>query len=106
MRISSLPRANQMRFAASLTAAALVFCMIMAAVPSASGQAEQDAAQHATAKAPELPRMEADPAAGALEAGFQRLYELKFQDARLEFAAYQKSHPDDPMGKAAEVASY
>jgi hypothetical protein len=95
-----------MRFAASLTAAALVFCMIMAAVPSASGQAEQDAAQHATAKAPELPRMEADPAAGALEAGFQRLYELKFQDARLEFAAYQKSHPDDPMGKAAEAASY
>lgn len=50
--------------------------------------------------------MEADPVAGALEAGFQRLYELRFQDARVEFAAYQKVHPEDPMGKAAEAASY
>jgi hypothetical protein len=95
-----------MRFAASFTAAALVLCAAMAAVPAASGQAEQDAPQEATVKASELPRMEADPAAGTLEAGFQRLYELKFQDARAEFAVYQKAHPEDPMGKAAEAASY
>jgi hypothetical protein len=78
----------------------------MGAAPAASGQADQDAPQQPIAKAPELPRMEADPAAGALEAGFQRLYELKFQDARAEFSDYQKVHPEDPMGKAAEAASY
>lgn len=50
--------------------------------------------------------MEADPSAQYLEIGFQRLYELNFDGARVEFFSYQKSRPDDPLGKAAEAASY
>ena len=52
------------------------------------------------------PHMVADPAAAMLDAGFRKLYELNFNDARAEFRAYQKAHPDDPLGKAAEAASY
>jgi len=50
--------------------------------------------------------MEADPSVALMEKGFQRLYELNFNGARVEFSAYQKNLPDDPMGKAAEAASY
>ena len=53
-----------------------------------------------------MPVMEADPSAQYLEKGFQHLYELNFDGARVEFFAYQKSRPDDPLGKAAEAASY
>lgn len=52
------------------------------------------------------PRMEADPAAGLLDSGFRHLYELHFDDGRSEFLQYQKLHPEDPLGKAAEAASY
>lgn len=41
-----------------------------------------------------------------LEAGFRLLYELKFAEARTQFAARQKSHPEDPLSGAAEAASY
>jgi hypothetical protein len=41
-----------------------------------------------------------------LEAGFRQLYELNFDGARAEFLSYQRMHPDDPVGKAAEAASY
>jgi hypothetical protein len=41
-----------------------------------------------------------------LDSGFRNLYELNFQRARAEFLAYQKLHPTDPLGKAAEAASY
>jgi hypothetical protein len=47
---------------------------------------------------------EADPP--SLDTGFRYLYVLKFDAARGEFAAYQRAHPDDPLGKAAEAASY
>ena len=50
--------------------------------------------------------MEADPSAHFLESGYRHLYELKFDDARADFAAYQKARPDDPLGKASEAASY
>ena len=50
--------------------------------------------------------MEADPSAEFLESGFRHLYGLDFPSARQEFLDYQKAHPDDPMGKAAEAASY
>jgi hypothetical protein len=55
---------------------------------------------------PKTPVMEADPSAEFLERGFQHLYELNFDGARIEFSAYQQSQPDDPVGKAAEAASY
>ena len=41
-----------------------------------------------------------------LDAGFHLLYELKPQEARNQFEAWQKSHPDDPLGSASEAASY
>lgn len=50
--------------------------------------------------------MSADPAPGLLANGFQELYSLNFQGARQQFADYQKARPEDPMGKAAEAASY
>ena len=50
--------------------------------------------------------VEADPADALLEAGFHQLYELNFTGAREHFLSYQKMKPGDPMGKAAEAASY
>ncbi len=41
-----------------------------------------------------------------IDAGFHLLYELKFPEARTQFAAWEKAHPDDPLGPAVEAASY
>ncbi len=41
-----------------------------------------------------------------LDAGFHLLYELKLVEARSHFEAWQKSHPEDPLGSASEAASY
>jgi hypothetical protein len=41
-----------------------------------------------------------------LDVGFQLLYELKPEEARAQFAVWQASHPEDPMGRAAHGASY
>jgi hypothetical protein len=41
-----------------------------------------------------------------LDAGFNNLYKLRFDEARTEFSAYQLAHPDDPVGEAAQAASY
>ena len=41
-----------------------------------------------------------------LDAGFHFLYELKPSEARAKFDAWQKSHPEDPLGVASEAASY
>jgi hypothetical protein len=41
-----------------------------------------------------------------LDSGFRHLYELDFTGARAEFLTYQQQNPDDPLGKAAEAASY
>ncbi len=41
-----------------------------------------------------------------LEAAFRRMYELRFDEARREVLAYRNSHPDDPLGAAAEAATY
>ena len=46
------------------------------------------------------------PANDPLEAGFRLLYELKFDEARATFQAHRKAAPDDPLGPAAEAASY
>lgn len=50
--------------------------------------------------------MRADPSAAVLDRGFQQLYELNFQGARTDFSSYQRLHPEDPLGKTAEAASY
>ena len=41
-----------------------------------------------------------------LQAGFHLLYELKPAEARAHFAAWQQVRPADPLGSAAEAASY
>jgi hypothetical protein len=51
-------------------------------------------------------QMSADPAASLLDTGFRYLYELNFQEARETIATYQKRRPEDPLGIAAEAASY
>jgi hypothetical protein len=47
-----------------------------------------------------------DPSASVLETGFRDLYQLQFGEARSQFVVYQKMQPGDPLGKAAEAASY
>jgi hypothetical protein len=64
----------------------------------------QEASKAADGQA--TPHMMADPSGAMLDAGFRNLYELNFIGARAEFSAYQKAHPEDPLGKAAEAASY
>jgi hypothetical protein len=54
----------------------------------------------------EVPGMIADPSATLVDAGFRDLYELRFNAARAKFSSYQTMRPDDPLGKAAEAASY
>lgn len=46
------------------------------------------------------------PYSPGLDAGFRLLYELKPAEARSQFAAWQTSHPGDPIGSASEAASY
>jgi hypothetical protein len=41
-----------------------------------------------------------------LDAGFHLLYELKPEEAHNQFAAWQKSHSEDPLGSASEAAAY
>jgi len=41
-----------------------------------------------------------------LDAGFHLLYELKPEEARKQFDAWQRSHPEDPLGSASMAASY
>ncbi|WP_348269155.1 hypothetical protein P8936_08515 [Edaphobacter paludis] len=41
-----------------------------------------------------------------LETGFHLLYELKTVEARAQFRAWQKTHPEDPLASASEAASY
>ena len=53
-----------------------------------------------------IPTVSAAPSTALLETGFRDLYSLDFRGARQEFLSYQKLVPDDPMGKAAEAASY
>ncbi len=83
-------------------AAALASASVQAPV-LANGAKHENSAQQV---APQEPTMQADTSTKVLESGFQHLYELKFDEARTDFFAYQKARPDDPMGKAAESASY
>jgi len=82
----------------------ILLCPIVSAKSLDTPQTDPNAAQKAASA--QGPVMEADPSAQYLEIGFQRLYELNFDGARVEFFSYQKSRPDDPLGKAAEAASY
>jgi hypothetical protein len=41
-----------------------------------------------------------------LDAGFHLLYELKPEEAHEQFEALQMTHPEDPLGSAADAAAY
>jgi len=41
-----------------------------------------------------------------LDDGFHSLYNFDFSDAQHEFAAWQASHPDDPVGFVAEASGF
>src|SRR5690348_17049179 len=41
-----------------------------------------------------------------LDSGFRFLYELKPEEAHKQFEAWQKSHPEDPLGSVSEAAAY
>jgi len=41
-----------------------------------------------------------------VEKGFNLLYQLKFEEARRQFAEWQKNNPQDPLGYEAVAASY
>ena len=41
-----------------------------------------------------------------LDTAFHRMYELRFEEARKEIFSYRLAHRDDPLGAAAEAASY
>lgn len=58
------------------------------------------------ADADDTPKPAPVGAAPEIEAGFHFLYELKFPEARAQFASWEKSHPEDPMGSVSIAAGY
>jgi hypothetical protein len=79
-----------------LTASVAAACLVATLFCSVACAATGDAADGS----------DPQPHAAMLAIGFRQLYELDFQGARLQFLAYQKLQPEDPVGKAAEAASY
>jgi hypothetical protein len=103
LRVAKKYLAQYLGFGVCLPVSLAVSLFLMGVRPT-PGQEVQDTTQKPAASP--VPHMEADPAAEALETGFHHLYGLDFQGARADFTAYQKLNPRDPMGKAAEAASY
>ena len=81
-----------------------LLCASSAMARGARSKAAQDTAGKRGVA--EVPAVSTDSAPAFLATGFQKLYSLDFRQARDEFADYQRARPDDPMGKAAEAASY
>src|SRR3984885_7408968 len=78
----------------------VAMCLAVGLWPGARAGAQQGP----TAK--HEPVLEADTSSHLLDTGFKKLYELDFDGARVDFKQYQTIRPDDPMGKAAEAASF
>jgi hypothetical protein len=73
-------------------------CLLVAPFAMAGGAKKNDSS---TAPLPPNPK-----AALILDSGFRALYKLDFDGARSQFRDYQKEQPADPVGKAAEAATY
>jgi hypothetical protein len=69
-----------------IVAALLAFCALCAV---------------STARAEDIPRA---AFASPLDRGFTGLYNLDFADAQKEFEAWERQHPDDPVGPVSEAA--
>jgi hypothetical protein len=81
---------KQIKLFAAIAIIALLAPSAMSAKPSADGD----------------PADSSPVAPGLLDSGFADLYKLDFQGAREKFLSYQQMVPADPLGKAAEAASY
>ncbi len=81
-----------------VTRAAVFVAMLVLCITASATQAQSPA--------PVQPAVAMSSDTGPLDAGFHDLYELNFQRARSEFVTYQKTQPQDPLGIAAEAASY
>ncbi len=57
-------------------------------------------------QAPPVPPAWVAAPATPVDVGFRQLYQLKFSEAREQFALWEKQRPDDPLGFSAEAASY
>jgi hypothetical protein len=97
MRIFSRTIRISLSRTASFLAAGFLLCAPLCAADEGADQ-NLDAAN--------LPSMAADRSLGVLDTGFRDLYRLDFSGARAEFLSYQRMQPEDPLGKAAEAASY
>lgn len=87
--------------------ASIAACLALVCASTATARARNDrkkAQQKPTGSDP--PAVAADPVPEFLSTGFQQLYSLDFDNARKQFTDYEKARPEDPMGKAAEAASY
>lgn len=84
---------NSQRLAAAISVACFLIVLCGSAAVAASHESADEGANP-------------QPNAAMLAAGFRQLYELDFQGARLQFLAYQRLQSQDPVGKAAEAASY
>src|SRR5215831_12708476 len=102
---SRMYSAGQMLLCFGVAALLFAFCFRSVAICRAQDTGGLPAVANANEAA--APRhVEAATPAGILEAGFRNLYQLNFKEGRAQFLTYQKLDPDDPMGKAAEAASY
>jgi hypothetical protein len=99
------PTSQGLRIAFVVCAAASLTLWGLAAW-SQEGPAQQPQNAGAQKASGSIPVMTADPVPALLDTGFHRLYGLDFQGARQQFQAYQSARPGDPLGKAAEAASY
>ena len=101
MRNSPKLRAHQVCIATCVTVSFALWAT-HAIAQTSPAESPQDASRTVSV----IPTISADPSPEMLESGFHRLYGLDFQGARQEFLAYQEARPNDPLGKAAEAASY
>jgi hypothetical protein len=88
--------------------ASIVACSMLlyaSSVVARTGQGDASKAAQEPVRS-DIPTVSADRAPMFLSDGFQQLYSLDFERARKEFSDYEKARPHDPMGKAAEAASY
>jgi hypothetical protein len=78
---------------------ATLFLTLLALAPGAVEQSPGDV-KTSPAQASSL------AAAPGIDAGFHLLYELKFKEARDQFAAWNNIYPDDPLGHVSIAAAY
>ena len=46
------------------------------------------------------------PEAPSIELGYRQMYDLQFEDAHQTFQAWEKIHPDDPLGPTSNAAAF